>query len=258
MTLKSYSWRLVFDSVKGTSHVDSDQPCQDSCKIMVHEAAEGDVLIAACADGAGSAAHSDEGSKIACDVFIELGEQFLRDECSSDPLTKDVVEYWLQEIRDGIQVKAVELDVEVRQLATTFLACIVRPAGSVFIQIGDGAMVYRSNEDLQYAFWPHTGEYANMTNFLTSDDYIEKYEWKLVDDEIDEIAIFTDGLERLLLRFEDRAVHSPAIAPMLNLIKEGDSADQFTEPLRQWLSSDAVNQRTDDDKSLILAVRVDE
>jgi hypothetical protein len=45
---------------------------------------------------------------------------------------------------------------------------------------------------------------------------------------------------------------------MLNLIKEGDSADQFTEPLRQWLSSDAVNQRTDDDKSLILAVRVDE
>ena len=40
----------------------------------------------------------------------------------------------------------------------------------------DGAMVFRGEDGFKYAFWPHSGEYANMTNFVTSDDYEEKFD----------------------------------------------------------------------------------
>ena len=141
-------------------------------------------------------------------------------------------------------------------MATTLLGCVVGPNGSLFVQIGDGAMLFRGVESFEYAFWPHSGEYANMTNFLTSDDYADKFEWKIVDEKIDELVAFTDGLERLILKFEDQTIHEPAIVPMLKAIKESETGEEFFEPLREFLNSEGVNERTDDDKTLILATRL--
>ena len=257
MTQYQTKWKVVFDSVIGTSHETSDQPCQDCCRVFTLPSTNGDVLIAVCADGAGSAEYSDQGSQIACDQFVSLCKKHFVENESIQNVNHELVSGWLQQIRDLIAEKADELETSVRQMATTFLGCIITSNESLFVQIGDGAMVFRSEDNFECAFWPHTGEYANMTNFLTSDDFADKFEWKIVNDQINEFAAFTDGLERLMLKFEDQSVHEPAIVPMLDAIRQSDSGEEFFGPLRGFLNSKVVNERTDDDKTLILATRLE-
>jgi hypothetical protein len=83
-------WKLVFGSVRGTSHAQTGQPCQDYCAaIGVDKTA-----IAACSDGAGSSELSHLGSKLAVERFLEeavnLESPPTREqiECSSKPLTR--------------------------------------------------------------------------------------------------------------------------------------------------------------------------
>lgn len=55
-------------SLPGTYHIKNDIVCQDSHKIIIMGK---DIAVAAVADGLGSAAHSDEGSKIAAKISTE-------------------------------------------------------------------------------------------------------------------------------------------------------------------------------------------
>ena len=249
-------WNLVFDSVRGTSHEADDLPCQDCCRVLTHRTNDTSVLISVCADGAGSASFSDQGSQIACDKFVGQCQSYFVDDDSIRGVSQEIVSGWLKEIRNAIYQRAEELETDARQLATTILGCVIGERVSFFLQIGDGAMVYRSDEPFEFAFWPHSGEFANMTNFLTSDNFESNTEWKIVEGEINELAAFTDGLERLVLKFEDQTIHEPAILPMLETIKNSKPEEDFFEPLRRFLSSDSVNERTDDDKTLILATRL--
>ncbi|QDS99057.1 PP2C family serine/threonine-protein phosphatase [Adhaeretor mobilis] len=249
-------WRLVYDSVRGTSHEVDDLPCQDSSRVLTHYTNSTSMLISVCADGAGSASFSDQGSQIACEKFAEHCQSYFVDDDAIRGVTQEVVADWLVDIRSAINDRAEELETDTRQLATTLLGCVIGEQASFFLQIGDGAMVYRSEDSFQFAFWPHTGEFANMTNFLTSDNFESQVEWKIVEEQLNDLAAFTDGLERLVLKFEDQTIHEPAITPMLEAIRDSQPEEDFSEPLRGFLTSEGVNERTDDDKTLILATRL--
>ena len=126
----------------------------------------------------------------------------------------------------------------------------------MFMQIGDGAIVVRQGDGLVPVFWPQSGEYINTTNFLTDAESEEKLEFTEMT-QVDELAIFTDGLERLLLRFDDKSVHQQALVPMLNYLSDAatEQIQQIESELAGFLDSAQVNSRTDDDKTLILATR---
>lgn len=75
---------------------------------------------------------------------------------------------------------------------------------------------------------------------------------------IDEVALFTDGIESLVLHYASKTVHNRffdnMFAPVRALEKEGMDAD-LSKELEKYLASPAVCERTDDDKTLILAKR---
>lgn len=104
-------WKTVYDSIKGTSHEDSQQPCQDACRVVELEES-GEVLLVACAaDGAGSASYSDEGSRIACDIFIEILEAWEVDFRAEGSDCETQAKNWIQGIRERIESRAAELSV---------------------------------------------------------------------------------------------------------------------------------------------------
>jgi hypothetical protein len=77
------------------------------------------------------------------------------------------------------------------------------------------------------------------------------------DEPIDEIGLFTDGLQRLLLHEATKTAHGPffrAVFPPVRGESPGCS-DRLSIALADLLASSRVNQRTDDDKTLILATR---
>lgn len=60
------SWRLVYASAVGTSHISADLPCQDACQMQVAWLNDQQpLLVMFLADGAGSVSQGGEGAMLA-------------------------------------------------------------------------------------------------------------------------------------------------------------------------------------------------
>ncbi len=239
-------WKMVYGSVRGTSHFESGTPCQDYCSGV----GSGPLLVAACADGAGSAERSHLGSRCAVERFLEASAA-LDDRIPE----KGEVEAWIELARDRVLDESSTQDVSPRQLACTFLAAIVGEGWAAFAQVGDGVIVFNGDAGYDLAFWPDNGEYANATRFLTDDDYRDHLRIEIVPRRITELAILTDGLQMLALDFAGARVHDRFFAPLFHTIRAGPDEDALRTSLLSFLDSQRVNERTDDDKTLFLATR---
>jgi Protein phosphatase 2C len=218
----------------------------------------GEVLIAAVSDGAGTANRSEAGASVAV-------ARFLRDfglAAAADPLLASIDRAfavdWIGSVQKEITSLAVEEGNQVRDYACTILGAVVGQSGAAYLQIGDGAIVVTGEEVGEYGwiFWPQHGEYANTTNFLTEERAAETLEFE-IGPAVNEVAVFTDGIERLVLDFSSNAVHSPSFRPIFKWLAATEPTDeqQPSEALIAYLGSDHVNKRTDDDKTLVIATR---
>jgi Protein phosphatase 2C len=249
-------WKILHASAVGTSHQLTGQGCQDYCGGRLVPLAGDTVLVAACADGAGTAEHSDIGARLAVDTFLSLAERHLVDATGGEtPLDSSIVEAWAKTARATIFDEAEARGFKPRQLACTFLAAIAGPTRVVFLQIGDGVIVCDSEEGYQYAFWPDSGEYANTTRFLTDADYERHLRSDILEKPVAEIALLTDGLQMLALDFAARRVHGGFFRPMFETLGATNDVGPLRASLAGFLDSKRVNDRTDDDKTLFLATR---
>lgn len=240
-------WKMVYGSVRGTSHARSGQPCQDYCA----GTATGTTAVAACSDGAGSADLSHLGSKVAVESFME--------EAGRSPLetapTRGHVEAWVDAARRRVLEEAEGQAAAPRRLACTFLAAVVGDGWAAFAQVGDGVIVFDGESGYELAFWPDNGEYANTTRFLTEDDYRRHLRIEVVERTINELAMLTDGLQMLALDFAQARVHDRFFAPLFGTVKNGPDEETLRTSLLKFMDSNRVNERTEDDKTLLLATR---
>jgi hypothetical protein len=248
-------WKLLAGSAAGTSHEHRGEPCQDYVHTLLVEEGPAPALIVACADGAGSASHAGLGARLACLTFIRLASAALRDGFPISAIDSGCIRGWHEQIRGQLSLEACLRNLELRDFACTLLTAVVGDGAAVFSQIGDGAIVYREAGALKTAFWPQAGEYASTTFFLTGEDFAEKLAFLALGQRVDELALITDGLQPLALHYASRTVHAPFFDPMFETLRSSPPAEQLEGPFRQFLSSKPVNDRTDDDKSLVLATR---
>lgn len=252
-------WRIAHASVIGTSHQKNGTICQDTGYCQIIYAVDGnDILLAVASDGAGSATRSEIGSQLAVDSFLQqFGEAAMN--MSLSKIDRPFVLNWLKNLNAKIQEKADQEKIETKEFACTILAAIVDLDDAIFFQIGDGAIVVSELGSIDYGhmFWPQHGEFANQTNFLTQDNIAETLEFAYVKRTFETVSIFTDGIERLVLDFPSKSVHPPALRPILDwLAKCEPSTDESSSAaLIAYLSSDLINSRTDDDKTLVMATR---
>ena len=249
-------WKYVLESTQGWRHKENDQRCQDSCRSAILKHGDESILILACSDGAGSASHAERGAQLACDGIIRaVAEEFTANRCLLD-IERDVALGWCNAIRDSLTSEASALAVPVRELACTLLFAVLGETASICFQIGDGAIVANREGKYEAVFWPQSGEYINTTNFLTDATFEKNALFSLIRDPINEAAIFSDGLERLALNYANKAAHGPFFEPMFRALRSVVEPESLAVPLRQFLDSPQVMERTDDDKTLILATRM--
>ena len=246
-------WRRIAQSLQGSSHAADDSPCQDSFSLRVLGDEANHTFLACVADGAGSAEHSEVGSAIVCNTIVECAEAFLVAGGQLENLARQDVLRWCAEARARIEREASGFNCEVRELASTLCAAIVAPTRSCFFQIGDGAMILRRSGVYGVVFWPQSGEYANSTNFLTSHHLDSQLEFLSIDAACNDIALMTDGLERLALRFDSQTPHEPFFDPFFRALRATDDFTGLNDALQTFLGSQPVRERSDDDKTLILA-----
>jgi serine/threonine protein phosphatase PrpC len=249
-------WRHISQSVQGVHHSAEGTACQDSCSARVLGDGPDSALVACVADGAGDSRHSDIGSRLACESIIESAAAQFEATRSFAGLSDDDILRWCEVARRKISDHAESSERSLRQYATTLCAAFVSARGSVFLQIGDGAIVARRNDVFGAVFWPQSGEYVNTTNFLTSQEFREHVQIYVTADVFTDLALLTDGMERLALRFDSLTPHPPFFQPLFYALRAATDLDGLGEDLRRFLQSDAVLKKTDDDKTLVLASRV--
>jgi hypothetical protein len=253
------SWRIAAASSVGTSHSATGTACQDSLGVEIFDTKSGEVLVAIVSDGAGSATHSEQGSLKAVETARKLISEHLK-EGPVGSIAREHAVSWILAIQDAISGLAAINGATLSEFACTLLIAIIGAEAAVFAQVGDGAMVISTTDnDWSHVFWPQHGEFANMTNFVTSQNVVEVLDFEVINQHIDRLASFSDGIENLVLHQASRSAHAPffnsMIIPVQRLEKAGLDG-QLSISLGKYLSSEAVCERTDDDKSLILATRV--
>ena len=247
-------WRVVGAAVRGAAHERFDLPCQD---MQGYRVLPNGVLLAVVADGAGTARFSDQGAQVAVEETLRaletgLGENF--------PVG---AEEWVCLVRDAFRAaRDVVLDVaeksgeSAREFACTLSGLVVAQGGLVAGQIGDGALVCQDNNgDLFPATQIQRGEYANETHFLVQEDALETAVIEYIDRPVCALALMSDGLIRLALKMPAQEPHAPFFLPLFRFIEGEEDEVRAVDQLTRFLGSARVNERTDDDRALILAVK---
>lgn len=253
------TWRYVGASVIGSQHEREQLPCQDAHQIHYGYIDERPMLLAITADGAGSALHGDIGAKFVCVCLRKQILRLLRRGAESlEELDGCQIKVWLKNLRQGLEQEANAQHATLRAFASTLTCVIVGIEKVVCFQIGDGAIIVRNPEgELETVFWPDNGEYANVTHFVTDPDAEAALNFTVLPYIPQAIALLSDGVTYLALHFPSQQVHTPFFAPMFARLAqepEGRSHELQAE-LEQFLASPPVNQRTGDDKTIILAVQ---
>jgi hypothetical protein len=252
-------WRIARASAIGTSHIDSGTPCQDSATHEILQTNGTHVLSIIVSDGAGTAACAEQASALTAQTFSKLIRDFFDAGGVVDSISREIVTAWLVATRDALSTAAAVADRDIREFSCTLLAAIMGENSNVFVQIGDGAIVVSEGTDEGWAwvFWPQHGEFANTTNFVVSSNATNVMEFALTPHRIDEVAVFSDGIENLVLNVATRAVHAPFFDAMFPPVRQQPPgfAQSLSLDLEKYLLSPLICDRTDDDKTLVLATR---
>ena len=241
----------------GTSHVGTDVGCQDASRVELIEGSDESALVLVGADGAGSAKHSAEGARLASSAIVERAKAYLDGGGTVSAIDAATVALWYEHAAEQIAILAEAKDRSARDFACTLLMAVIGCDAAVFGQLGDGVIVVSDGDQYRHVFWPQSGAYANMTYFITAPEHLAQLQVEQRAESVEEIALLTDGLQMLALQYETRTVHAPFFRPMFAHLRNerAGEAERFREPLVEFLGSPRVNERTDDDKTLLLATR---
>lgn len=246
-------WRVVAASVCGTSHIKNKQLCQDAHHWQV---LPGNVLVAAAADGAGSASQGKVGAMVAVEAAIEnLSMQHItQDSLTDDDIVRSLLHEALLAAKKAVEDEAAASNKQPQDLATTLIIAIATPEIVAAAQVGDGLAVAKDRMgNLLALTMPNNGEYINQTTFLTSADAIDFAQMRLWREAIVNIAVLTDGLQMLALNMVAGEPHKPFFFPLFDFVENAEDKTEAKEQLVKFLGSERITQRTDDDLTLIIA-----
>lgn len=255
-------WRYALASVEGTSHAKKAFPCQDAVVCRVLQLVDGSsIFIAVMSDGAGSASRAEHGSQLTCAVMVDQIVRLYEGGGGIHDIDHDLVEAWVDKLQSEMHTCASREDLTQRDFACTLLAAVVEPSAAAFVQIGDGAIIVSPCDEpdgYAWVFWPERGEYANQTHFVTDEDAKEHVLLDVTDTSIDQVSLFTDGIQALALHYETQTAFEPFFRSLFAPLRSEPpgQSDRLSKALADLLGSARVNARTDDDKTLVIATRL--
>lgn len=255
----SEKWRYAHASATGAAHFAQNAECQDRFICRTVATKEGEILIAAVADGAGSTSSGQIGAETACRIFAEETADFLQtQDASLRSLNENFGKFWLDFFQKNIAEIAEKEEKPLRDFASTFVAAVIGGNQSAFFQVGDGAAVYslaENPDEYLFAIDPIETEYANVTDFLTDREAFAALRFNFIDKEIEDLILFSDGIFAVAVDYKTNLPHTPFLRPMMAPLKKSLTVNGLNQKLESFLSSPKINEKTDDDKTIILATR---
>lgn len=168
-------WKVIAAKVRGPDHEAQGLPCQDA----FNHAVQGCRLIAAIADGAGSARFSERGAQCLVDTVVAALSNRPEPVAGAPEV---MLETWRPVVEAAVERARAAVDEIIDEAPTsdppatpadyhaTLVGMVAEPEGGVLFHIGDGAAMAVADT----ADWltgtmspPENGEFANETYFFT-------------------------------------------------------------------------------------------
>ena len=241
-------------SVAGTSHLQRGIERQDRAFHRV----EAGFAIAAVSDGAGSARNSALGATVTTTRAVTSAAWRLLDLAA--PPTVGDLEAALEEsaasARQSLEELACQTGEALGAYANTLLLAIQTENLLGAAQVGDGGIVI-SNERGGFECFtsPQRGEYANQTTFITTRDGLEQLEVKVVEAQPRYLAMFSDGLQNLVIENATQQPFHPFFDNVFQWLEGQSDPGRAEAELSALLRSPRVTSRIDDDITLLLTIR---
>jgi hypothetical protein len=252
-TLRDTGWRVAGASVAGTAHERAGIGCQDAHRWKV---LPNGCLVIAVADGAGSATCAEEGAHLAVDAAGAYLDGALRGDIpDNEHGWHEVIQRTLDAARAALVAHAAGARQPLRDYAATLTVVVATDDTLAVGQVGDGIAVAEGADGLMLAAAPQRGEYANEVALLTSPQAVEDATIAAIPMTARTVAVTTDGLLRLVVRLPSHEPHAPFFRPLFAFLDETADLATAGDELARFLSSARVTERTDDDKTLVIAAR---
>ncbi|MBQ9947155.1 MAG: protein phosphatase 2C domain-containing protein [Oscillospiraceae bacterium] len=203
-------------SVRGASHEDAGEPCQDSARVYTGE----DLAVAAVSDGHGSAKHfrSGAGSEIATRIAIRSLMEFSERNGGIDSIFRgdpenaarriaaNMICGWNEEIADHMRFVpySEEENEKLRKFGglppetvygATLIAAAATGRGLFGLQIGDGTFAAREKRGKMVFPMPEDERLVgNLTTSLCDNDAISSVRWFYQPGNYNGIVLSSDGL----------------------------------------------------------------
>ena len=257
-----HHWRIATATAPGSSHLRDALPNQDAVACRLVAVGIGEVVVAAVADGAGSAPRSDEGSRTAVDAAVAtIVDGINRQPAAafSESLAESLARDAIKQARIAVERYGRRRDVPLRELASTLIVAFASDDLLTAAQVGDGAVIAFNIDagDAKTLCAAHTGEHANETTFITS----RSRPHEIADvghasgHDYDALALISDGLQNLALKMPEREAFLGFWNPMLQDLAYTDEPEAVPERLHAFISGERVQSRTTDDVTIAIAVR---
>lgn len=219
---------VIAATVAGPSHRREGRAGQDAFAYRLLP----DGVIAAVADGLGSAPWSGIGARLAVDAAITA--------CSPAAAVAAA--------RVALESAAAALATPLRDFGCTLLVCQASPGEVVTAHVGDGGAVADTGAVVSP---PADSEYVDEVEPLTADGWAAATRVNRVTGAA-AVALFTDGCQRAALarRPDGWAAHPGWWRPLFAHARRADDASA----LEAFLEGPRLNAHSDDDKTLLIAV----
>lgn len=236
-------WHFIHYAVQGRSHVKNNIPCQDKTYVLHKH----NVSVIALSDGAGSAKLSHFGAKESV-YFISNHFAKYFDDYVDMSKTK---EWLLIRIQKALTRKAMKYNCSVSDLACTLLCVAIKGNRFILFHIGDGVIGCLGGNALEVLSAPDNGEFANVTNFITSKNAFKSIRYSI--DNVDKISGFvlmSDGTQASLY-----SKRQGALAPVIRDIIQSDFSVKKLQIGLQNSFENAIKNATSDDCSIAFAMK---
>jgi serine/threonine protein phosphatase PrpC len=243
-------WQIFSASTQGTSHLLSGTPCQDAHAFHIWETG----MIAAVADGLGSASRSDQGAQLAIEAALTMLDQLFMT-CQLDDLDN-----WAQYLssaftaaRESLERAATSSSCSLREYGTTLIVLIIAQNHLAVGHLGDGAVVAMLEDgSIHTISAPERGEYANEVVPLTAPDALCRVRYSVFPITAKVVALLTDGLQNLCINAASNTPHIPFFEPFFEAACLSCDTREVSKQLAAFLNSERVCSRSNDDKTLVV------
>jgi serine/threonine protein phosphatase PrpC len=214
------------------------------------------MLVLALGDGAGSSEISQLGSRLAVRSIADLALKYasLLVSCADEVAVTLLFELF-ERTATRLERLAERADLPLSALATTLSCALITQRIWVCARVGDSpAIIADHSTELRTVARTTPSEYVNETTFLLGDAWRSEISIETGPSaDVDGIVLMSDGLAFCAI---DLAADEPShgfFDPLLGAVRSGQASPAV---LSSILDSSEARSRSEDDKSIAIAVRI--